>query len=292
MKFGVLGGEGQVGTELKALASSVECELDAPDEVDLDITDRDAVAAWVRRGKFDAVINCAAYTAVDAAEDDPERVATINAVGAGYVAEACAGAAVPIVYVSTDYVFDGTKSAPYVETDTPNPTGVYGQTKYEGEVASLSANPCTVVLRISWVFSPYGTNFVKTMLRLAAEHDELRVVDDQVGAPCAARSVADALLRIARRVAASGTGYGTYHFASTPYVSWAEFAREIFTMQASRGALAQPVRVIPIATDEYPTKAVRPANSRLDPARLKAVFGIDRADWRAELARVLDLLGR
>ena len=196
MKIGLLGGSGQVGREVITLAVSFPCEVDAPPSRGVNLIDKQAVADWVDKGGFDAVINCAAFTAVDAAENDVKRANLTNSVGAGYVAQACHRASIPTVFVSTDYVFDGTKSVPYIETDQPNPQSVYGRSKLAGERLTLTANPQSVVLRVSWVFSAHGSNFVKSMVRLAAEQDDLRVVDDQIGSPCGAKSIAHALLRV------------------------------------------------------------------------------------------------
>lgn len=290
MKIGLLGGSGQVGREVITLAVSFPCEVDAPTSRDVNLIDEQALADWVSKGGFDAVINCAAFTAVDAAENDIERANLTNSVGAGYVAQACHRASIPTVYVSTDYVFDGTKSVPYNETDQPNPQSVYGRSKLEGERLTLTANPQSVVLRVSWVFSAHGSNFVKSMVRIAAERDDLRVVDDQIGSPCGAKSIAHALLRVTRQLLETSEGYGVYHFANTPFVSWRDFAVEIMSMLRDRAMLDREVSVHPITTAEYPTAARRPANSCLDAGRIEQCYGIGRPEWRTELSQVIKTL--
>ena len=245
MKIGLLGGSGQVGREIAALAPSFSCELDVPLSNEVNLTDQESVSEWTKNGGFDAVVNCAAYTAVDAAETDAELAHLVNGVGAGYVAEACRQGSIPTIFVSTDYVFDGTKSGPYIETDTPNPQSVYGRSKLEGERATLAANPQSLVLRVSWVFSAHGKNFVKTMMNLAAERDELSVVNDQIGSPCGAGSIASTLLRITRQLLETGEGYGVYHFANAPYVSWREFAIEIMSLLRAQDVIDRDITGTP-----------------------------------------------
>jgi dTDP-4-dehydrorhamnose reductase len=292
MKIGLLGGSGQIGREVLALAAHFQCDVDAPSSEEVDLADQRGVTQWVNAGGFDAVINCAAYTAVDAAETDVERAHRVNGVGAGHVAQACCRVSIPTVFVSTDYVFDGVKSSPYDEDDIPNPQCVYGRSKLEGERATLTANPRSVVLRVSWVFSAQGRNFVRTMVELAADRDELRVVDDQRGSPCGARSIADALLRVTRQVLETGAGYGVYHFANSPYVSWHEFAVEIMSMLRDQDPHVGEVTVRPVATEQYPTPAQRPTNSCLAAHRLATNFGIVQPGWRLELAETIDALRR
>ncbi len=290
MRIGLLGGSGQIGSEVVALAASLRCEVDAPSSRDVNLMDRQQIADWVNKGEFNAVINCAAYTAVDMAENDEEHANLINAVGAGYVAETCQLASIPTVFTSTDYVFDGTKPEPYNETDEPNPQSVYGRSKLEGEHLTQAANPQSVVVRVSWVFSTHGTNFVKTIARLAADRDNLRVVDDQIGSPCGARSIADALIRIARELLETKTGYGVYHFANSPFVSWHEFAVRIVSMLHDQALIDHEIVVQPIATEQYPTPARRPANSCLAADLIERRFSINRPEWEIELATVVHTL--
>jgi dTDP-4-dehydrorhamnose reductase len=237
------------------------------------------------------VVNAAAYTAVDRAEDQPDLARAVNATGAGWLAAAAAGRGAPFVHFSTDYVFDGLKGAPYVETDPVSPLGVYGATKAEGERLVLAANPRSVVLRTAWVCSPDGANFVKTMLRLATEREELRVVADQHGAPTFAADLAAAVARMAPRLVAADAGdaaFGLFHLTGQPHTTWHGFTEAILDEAARRGH-PRP-RLVPITTAAYPTKARRPADGRLDCSRVSQVFGIAPADWRQSLGRCLDVL--
>ena len=215
----------------------------------------------------------------------------MNVTGAGWLAEAAALRGVPIVHASTDYVFDGLKGAPYVETEGTGPLGVYGATKAAGEVAVLAANPRSVVIRTAWVCSADGANFVKTMLRLAREREEIQVVADQHGAPTFAADLADAVARMAPRLVAAPVGdaaFGLFHLSGAPHTTWHGFTAEILDQAALRGH-PRP-RLIPIGTADYPTRAQRPADGRLDCGKIGRVHGIARADWRASLGRCLDLL--
>lgn len=232
-----------------------------------------------------AIINASAYTAVDKAEEEPERAHAINAEAPGMLARLAADARIPFLHVSTDYVFDGTSNRPYRPGDPTNPLGVYGRTKCAGERAVRAADGVHLILRTSWVFSEHGSNFVKTMLRLGAERDRLRVVDDQVGGPTAATDIARALLHMTEHLIREPEVSGTYHCAGGPDVSWAGFAREIM----ARAALNCEIEPIPSA--EYPTAAPRPRNSRLDCAACHDAFGIARPDWRPALDEVLAELG-
>ncbi len=249
----------------------------------LDVTKPDTLAASIDVNEPDVVINCAAYTAVDAAESDAEQAMAINADGARALAGLCARHDVPLIHVSTDYVFDGNKTEPYCETDPTGPTSVYGLSKLRGEEAVEDTCTRYAILRTAWVYSPFGQNFVKTMLRLAADRDEISVVDDQLGCPTYARHLADALLSMALRLSkatANDTDLrGTFHAVGSGETSWCGFAREIFGQSAKYGGPG--ARVLPISTAEYPTAAKRPPNSRLDCALLKTRFGIVMPDWRS-----------
>jgi dTDP-4-dehydrorhamnose reductase len=239
--------------------------------------------------KPDAVVNAAAFTAVDMAEDEPELAAAINAAGAGSLAAAAADAGLPVVHVSTDYVFDGTKEGAYLETDAPAPLNVYGRTKLEGEQRVAEANPRHVILRTSWVFSAYGHNFVKTMLRLARERTTVSVVDDQRGSPTAAADLARAITTLLPRIvsdSASADAFGVFHAAGKGPVSWYGFALAIMEGAAKRGA--RSAAVVPISAADYPTRARRPANSVLDCSRLLAVHGIEMPPWQSSLDATLN----
>lgn len=272
----VFGRTGQVARELARLAP--EARFLGRGEADL--TDPDACAAALRDARPQLVINAAAYTAVDRAESEAETAMRVNAAAPAAMAEAAARLGVPFLHVSSDYVFDGTGTAPWREDDATGPLGVYGQGKLAGEQGVMNAGGRAVVLRTSWVFSAHGANFVKTMLRLGRERDEIGVVADQIGGPTPAADIADALLVMAQRLR-QGQGGGIYHFAGAPDASWADFATEIF----AQAGLA--CRVRPIATTDYPTPARRPANSRLDCGAIARDFGIARPDWRKGLANVL-----
>jgi dTDP-4-dehydrorhamnose reductase len=236
-------------------------------------------------------VNAAAYTAVDKAEDDKESAFAINRDGAGFVAAAAEAAGAPVIHLSTDYVFDGRKETPYLETDPTNPLNVYGESKLAGEIAVASCSSNHVILRTSWVCSPIGHNFVKTMLRLACDRDEVAVVDDQWGSPTFAADLAAAIISIGDKLASTDDRSrfcGIYHASSAGETTWCRFAREIMAQSAAKGGPACRVRAI--ASSEYPTRARRPANSRLDCSKLKRVFSIGTFRWQISLEACLDLL--
>lgn len=291
MRVLVAGREGQVARALIARLGQDGHEVTALEPPALDLTSRDSIAAAMTAADPALVVNAAAYTAVDKAEDQAAIAFAVNRDGAGWLAEAAAARGLPFVHFSTDYVFDGLKGAPYVETDATSPLGIYGRSKEEGERAVLAANPRSVVLRTAWVCSPDGGNFVKTMLRLAGEREELRIVADQHGAPTFAADLADAVARMAPRLLASGAGdeaFGLFHLSGAPHTTWFGFTQEIMAQAAARGG-RQP-KLTPIATADYPTRAVRPADGRLDCSRIGRVHGILPADWRVSLGRCLDVL--
>jgi dTDP-4-dehydrorhamnose reductase len=289
MRVLVAGREGQVARALVRRLDGHEVTALEPPE--LDLTDDASVAAAMRAARPDLVVNAAAYTAVDRAEDQEALAFAVNCDGAARLAAAAAACGAPFVHFSTDYVFDGRKGAPYVETDPPSPLGVYGRSKEAGERAVLAANPRSVVLRTAWVCSPDGANFVKTMLRLAAEREELRVVADQHGAPTFAADLAEAVAHMAPRLLAAPAGdaaFGLFHLTGAPHATWHGFAEAIVTQAALRGH-ARP-RVAAITTAEFPTRAVRPPDGRLDCRRIGQVHGIAPADWRQSLSTCLDAL--
>tara|TARA_R110002020_G_scaffold26217_6_gene84796 strand:- start:4335 stop:5177 length:843 start_codon:yes stop_codon:yes gene_type:complete len=272
----VFGSTGQVATELHhTLPDGVFLGRDAAE-----LSDPQACARAIRDHAPEAVINAAAYTAVDRAEEEEELAATINGEAPGAMARACAELRIPFVHVSTDYVFDGQGQTPWTPADPVAPLGAYGRTKLAGERAIAAAGGQWVILRTSWVFSAHGNNFVKTMLRLSETRDALNVVADQVGGPTPARDIAAACTTIAEKLR-GGAPSGIHHFAGTPPVSWADFARAIFAMAE------RDVTVSDIPSTDYPTPAARPANSRLDGTSLAQTFGIAAPDWRAGLAEVL-----
>ena len=250
-----------------------------------DICDRAAVERALTSASASLVVNAAAYNAVDKAESEPEKAMRTNAMGPGVLATACAIAGAPLVHVSSDYVFDGEKEAAYVEDDPIAPVSAYGRSKADGEAVVRAAGPRHVIVRTAWLFSPYGSNFVTSMMRLAAERDELTVVDDQRGSPTSATDLARAILAVAAAVASGATPWGTYHFAGSGETTRYGMASRIVAAQALyTGRL--PV-VHPIATADYPTPARRPRNSVLDSSKFAAAFGVRAADWREAVDRTV-----
>ncbi|MCE0507192.1 dTDP-4-dehydrorhamnose reductase [Roseivivax sp. GX 12232] len=276
MSLLVFGETGQVATALARHPGVVTRGRAA-----CDVTEAGALEATLDAVAPRAVINAAAYTAVDRAEEEPEAAFALNAEAPGRIAALCAARGLPLVHISTDYVFDGSGSAPFGPGDPTGPLNVYGQSKLAGEEALRAAGGVHVILRTSWVFSATGANFVKTMLRLGAEREALNIVADQVGGPTPAAAIAEACLGIAETLIASPETAGTYHFAGAPDVSWADFARAIFT------EAGLDCRVSDIPTSAYPTPARRPANSRLDTSATEATFGLSRPDWRHHLSLIL-----
>lgn len=250
----VFGKTGQVATELQRLQGDRAMVFLGRDQADL--ATPAACATAIDRLRPSAVINAAAYTAVDRAEQDEPMATTVNGTAPGTMARTCADLGIPLLHVSTDYVFDGSGTQPWAETDPTQPINAYGRSKRTGEEAVRAAGGAHVILRTSWVFSPHGRNFVKTMLRLAGTHDRLSVVDDQIGGPTPASAIAAALLGLSDALRDGAPG-GTLHFSGQPFVSWADFARAIF---AAHGA---EVDVVPVGSEAYPTPAARPRNSRL-----------------------------
>src|SRR5437763_8689473 len=285
MKLLVLGSAGQIGHELCRFAWPADYRVAGFDRAEVDITDQGAVTAAVDRERPDIVINAAAYTAVDRAESEPDAAWAGNCAGAGYLAAACHANGIPLIHISTDYVFDGSKKGPYREDDPVNPLGVYGHSKEAGDRAVREALAEHVILRTAWVYSAHGHNFVKTMLRVAAERPVLRVVADQIGSPTSAADIAGAIARIVRRLAAGERHWGTYHFAGGGAVTWHGFAEAIFELAAQWDGT--PPVVEAITTADYPTPARRPANSVLDCSRIGDVFGIVPRSWREALAEVI-----
>ena len=281
----ITGGSGQVGHCLKAQLEGC-AELSVPDSSALNIADRHSVRQAVETFRPDYIINAAAYTAVDKAESDAGRAFAVNRDGARHLVEAAEAAGAAMLHISTDYVFDGAGGAPYDEAAQTAPQNIYGASKLAGEQAVLAACRRAVVMRTSWVFGAHGQNFVKTMLRLGRERDSLGIVADQYGAPTAAADIAAALITIVRRHTPEQLAEraGIYHYCGSPYASWFEFAETIFAEAAAQGVLAKIPAVKPIATADYPTPAKRPADSRLDCGKIRAVFGIGPCDWHSALS--------
>ena len=285
MKILVFGAGGQIGREVCRAGELPRYDILPLDRKTLDITKSASVGALLAREKSDLAINLAAYTAVDRAESEPEAAWAVNCAGAAHIAAACHESGTPLIHLSTDYVFDGSKAGLYREEDAVGPLGVYGCSKEAGERAVRAALAQHVILRTAWVFGAHGANFVKTMLRRAAERSVLRVVADQRGCPTAAADIAAALMVIAQHIERGEAKWGTYHFAGSGAVSWHGFAEAIFDLAASQ--LAARPRVEPITTDEYPTPARRPMNSVLDCRKIEDVFGIVPPPWRVGLASVI-----
>lgn len=286
----ILGAGGQVGQELAALANERGVEAVGLTRADVDLRDAAAIGSAIARHAPRLVVNAAAYTAVDKAEAEPDVAEAVNALAPGVIACAAARHSVPILHLSTDYVFDGTKSGAYVEDDPIAPLGVYGRTKAAGEAAVRAATGHHVILRTAWVYGRYGANFLKTMLRLAGTHPRLRVVADQVGCPTATRDIAEAILAVDAAFSAGDGRAGTFHFAGTGSTSWHGFATAIVAAQASATGRNPPVDAI--GTRDYPTPAKRPANSELDSSLFAATFGYRAADWRVRTTEVVEALTR
>jgi len=282
MRLAVTGTTGQLVRSLAA-ANVKGCEVVAIGRPALDLSAPEGIEAAIAAVKPDLIVNAAAYTAVDKAESEPEVADAVNAAGAEAVGRTATRLGVPVIHVSTDYVFDGSKPVPYVESDPVAPLGAYGRSKYEGERRLMAACPEAIVLRTAWVYSPYGHNFVKTMLRLAETRDEISVVDDQLGNPTYAPHLADAIIAISRHVLEGGsTAWGLYHAAGSGDVTWCGFAREVFAASARHDGPTANVK--PITTADYPTPARRPANSRLDGSKLREAFGVRLPAWQEGVA--------
>jgi dTDP-4-dehydrorhamnose reductase len=271
----IIGTSGQLATELRR--RPCPAGVDLLPAVKLDVTDAAGLMSQLDELRPELVLNASAYTAVDRAESERERAFAVNATGPKTLAEWCAQHGAALVHVSTDYVFDGSKRGPYVETDVTAPLGAYGESKLAGEEAVRSSCAQHVILRTSWVFSAHGQNFLKTMLRLAGEREELRVVADQHGRPTAASDLADAVLLVASRIQAGTPTFGTFHFAGSGETTWHGFAQAIIEEQAL--VTAKRPRVTPITTQEYPTPATRPANSVLATGAFEQAFGAVPRQW-------------
>ncbi|SEK11318.1 dTDP-4-dehydrorhamnose reductase [Marinovum algicola] len=280
----VFGKTGQVAIELQRQAPEA-ARLTALPRAHADLSDPAACAEAIRTLKPSVVINAAAYTAVDRAEQEEPLATRINGEAPGAMARACADLGIPLVHISTDYVFDGSGESPRNPSDPTSPSNAYGRSKLAGEEAIRASGCAHVILRTSWVFSAHGANFVKTMLRLGAERDRLTIVADQVGGPTPAAEIARACLAIADAMIADPAKSGTYHLSGAPDVSWANFAREIFTQSGLNSEVSD------IPTSNFPTPAKRPLNSRMDNSSLTDTFGLPRPDWRAGLQDVLTDLG-
>ncbi|MGQ0699510.1 MAG: dTDP-4-dehydrorhamnose reductase [Panacagrimonas sp.] len=290
MKILLTGGSGQVGTEFRRRAQGLD--LLAPGRSEFDLSRPESLGAWLDAHRPDVILSVGAYTAVDRAEDEPDVAFRVNRDAVAVMADYAQQHGKPLVHLSTDYVFDGNQPEPYLASDSTGPTGVYGASKLGGEEAARAADH-HLILRVSWVFAARGGNFVRTMLRFGAEREVLRVVDDQFGGPTWAGHIAQALRTLVDRLAAGESlPSGTWHHAGEPHVSWCQFAREVLALAHARGLIPRVPRVDAIATHEYPTKARRPANSRLDNSAAERELGLKAPDWRQGLADTLEELAR
>jgi dTDP-4-dehydrorhamnose reductase len=287
MRLLLTGGSGQVGQAVRRLAPA-DWQVVAPPRRELDLSDPEALAERVRDGRWDAVVSAGAYTAVDKAETDVVAAWGVNAMGPAALADATRKAGIPLLHLSTDYVFDGTKGGPYVEDDPVAPLGVYGASKEAGEQAVRTANPRHLILRTAWVVSADGANFVKTMLKLGASRPELRVVADQRGCPTSAADIARAVLAILPQLVDGSGTTGTFHFVNAGEATWAGLADHVFARASTHGR--PPPTVHAIATADYPTPARRPANSRLETTKLARSYGITPRPWTEAVDAIVDQL--
>lgn len=283
MKILVFGEIGQLGQELQRRAGNVVLEVRGLEEADF--TQPDTCAGFVRNTDADVVINAVAYTAVDKADEDEDIALMINGTTPGAIARAAAEQGLPLIHISTDYVFDGSGDTPFATDHPTGPLGAYGRTKLVGEEEVRAAGGTHAIFRTSWVVSAHGNNFVKTMLRLGGERDSLSIVADQIGGPTPAGDIAATCIAAARQLIADPGKSGTYHLSGGPDVSWADFARAIFDL----AGISCDVTGIPSA--DYPTPAKRPLNSRLDNSSTKDIFGLERPDWHRGLRDILNDLG-
>jgi dTDP-4-dehydrorhamnose reductase len=280
----VTGARGQLGSELRVLSAHADSfGFSFIERAKLDLSDREEVEHYFENNTFDAIINCAAYTAVDRAESEPESAAEINHRAVEKLAHIAKAKGISLIHISTDYVFDGSNFKPYTENDPTNPQGVYGQTKCDGEEAMLAINPPnSAIIRTSWLYCEFGNNFVKTMLRLGKERNELGVIFDQIGSPTYARDLAGAILEILPQLKCDGTGL--YHYSNEGVCSWYDFAKAIFEESGTA------CDVKPIETSEYPTPAARPHYSLLNKNKIKTDFGLAIPYWRDSLKACLSRL--
>jgi dTDP-4-dehydrorhamnose reductase len=292
MRIAVTGNKGQVVSALLERGPLASAEIMAVGRPLLDLAEPNDLVPVFAALRPDVIVSAAAYTAVDKAESEPELAFAINGEGAGAVARAAAAIGVPIIHISTDYVFDGSKSSAWTEADPVAPLGVYGASKRAGEQAVIASGARATILRVAWVFSPFGANFVRTMLRLAESRDRIAVVADQLGAPTSAFDIADGILKVAANlveVGAQSRYEGLFHMgAGGPDASWADFAEAVFARSVAHGGNGPAIDRI--GTQEYPTPAKRPANSRLDSAKLAHIHGVALPDWRGALTPVVDRL--
>ncbi len=288
IRIAVTGNNGQVVRSLLERSAGTNSEVVCVGRPALDLGDPDTIDRAIGAAAADVLVSAAAFTNVDKAETEGDLADLINARAPGLLAARAKSLGIPLIHLSTDYVFDGLKADPYTERDPICPVNAYGRSKAAGERAVAAAHPRHVILRASWIYSPLGRNFVRTMLELARKQDEARVVADQVGSPTAAADIADGILAVARKLVADGGDerYGTFHMTAAGGTNWAEFATAVFSASAERGGPS--ARVVPIASAEYHTPARRPANSRLDCAKIARVYGVSLPHWRSSLGQCVE----
>jgi dTDP-4-dehydrorhamnose reductase len=282
----LIGNKGMLGTEIEALLKERQLDYIASD-LETDITNLDCLQKFAARKSLTWIINCAAYTAVDRAEDEPERASRINADGPRNIAQVAAAQGAKLIHISTDYVFDGAKDAPYLETDLPHPLSAYAVGKYQGEQNTAEVLAAHFIIRSAWMYGKNGPNFVHTMLRLFREKDEVSVVADQWGSPTYAPDLAAAVMAI---IAADSTAYGIYHFTNEGRINWYQFACAIYDLAQKNGLLEKTIKISPISTAQYPTKARRPRYSYLSKEKVCSTFKIKLIPWQDSLAIYLSTM--
>ncbi len=286
MKILLTGAKGQVGSEIVKLCAQEKINLIPLTHLQCDIADLDDVENNLKQYQPDIVINAAAYTAVDRAETEPDKAYAVNTQGPANLAAICAELSIPLIHISTDYIFDGNNSKPYIEEDSAAPNGVYATSKWQGEQAIREICQKHIIVRVSWVFGAEGHNFVKTILRLAQEREELKIVADQFGCPTYASHIAQALITIAKHINPQFNQWGTYHYCDLPETNWHEFAEAIVKCTKEKYSL-QVKKVVPITTAEYPTPVKRPAYSVLNCQKIEKAFGIKQQSWRSGLEKMI-----
>ena len=290
MKILIIGSNGQIGWELVQKAISAECDFVALDRRQLDITDRFSLQKVIAQHKPEIVINAAAYTAVDKAEEEPEIAFSVNRDAVGNLAEICAGQCIALIQISTDYVFDGSKGQEYTEEDPASALGVYGMSKWQGENLVRESLDRHIILRTSWVFGEHGSNFLKTIINKARDHKELSIVSDQYGGPTPADLVAKVILDICKKISAGTAVWGTYNFSGMPHNTWSGFAREIINVGLDLGFLKSDVVINPIATSQYKTLATRPLDSRLSNQKIEKIFKIKEFSYKPSIRYAISQL--
>jgi dTDP-4-dehydrorhamnose reductase len=292
MKIIVTGHKGMLGSDLLPLLRDAGFDVVGLDVDEMDITDAEDVSKHFKTIMPELVINCAAYTAVDKAESDVDAAFAVNRDGPRNLAQACRDFNIPLIHVSTDYVFDGTTAGAYCENDSINPLGVYGTSKWEGEECVRSSLEQHIIIRTSWLYGVNGNNFVKTMIRLSSERDEIRVVCDQQGCPTWTRDLADAIVKVSERIQTDGNGtpWGTYHYCGKGYTTWYEFTKSIVANKERKEESQKTPKITAIETCEYPTPAKRPKYSALDCEKITLKFGIQPRRWEEALELMFDEL--